>query len=129
MTKRKNIASGAPWESLFGYSRAVRTGSLIHVAGTAASDAQGQIVGGSDIAAQTRFILQKIDKALGEAGASLNDVVRTRMFITDITQWEAVARVHGEFFADIRPAATMVEVSKLIDPAMLIEIEADAVIV
>ncbi|MBZ0301348.1 MAG: RidA family protein [Anaerolineae bacterium] len=128
MATRHNISSGAPWESVFGYSRAVRIGNQVHVAGTAASGANGQIVGGDNIEAQTRFILQKIEAALSEAGATMRDVVRTRMFVTDISRWESVARVHGEFFADVRPAATMVEVNKLIDPAMLIEIEVDAII-
>ena len=128
MTNRQNISSGAPWESKFGYSRAVRIGSTIHVAGTTASDEQGDVIGKGDIAVQTRVIFQKIEKALHEAGASLDDVVRTRMFVTDIRQWEAIAEVHGEFFADIRPVATMVEVTGLIDPEMLIEIEVEATI-
>lgn len=127
MTQRQNIASGAPWESRFGYSRAVRIGNTVHVAGTTASDEQGNIIG-EDIAAQTLYILQKIERALNEAGATLQDVIRTRMFVTDIRQWEAIAQVHGEFFSDIRPVSTMVEVSGLINPAMLIEIEVEAII-
>ena len=128
MSKRQNIASGAPWESQFGYSRAVCIGNIVHIAGTAASDEHGNVIGEGDIAAQTRYIFRKIEKALHEAGASLEDVVRTRMFVTDISQWESIATVHGEFFAAIRPVATMVEVTKLLDPAMLIEIEAEAII-
>lgn len=128
MSQRQNIASGAPWESLFGYSRAVRIGDTIHVAGTSASDEQGNIIGAGDVAAQTRTIIQKIERALHEAGASLADVVRTRMYVTDISQWEAVGQVHGEFFADVRPVATLVEVSNLLDPAMLIEIEVEAIV-
>ena len=128
MTERQIIASGAPWEALFGYSRAVRVGDTVHVAGTTASDEDGHVVGVDDVAAQTRYIFQKIEKALKEAGASMSDVVRTRMFVTDISQWEAIAQVHGAFFADVRPVATMVEVARLIDPAMLIEIEVEAIV-
>ena len=123
---RKNISSGAPWESIVGYSRAVRIGNHIWVAGTTATDEHGQVVGAGDAAAQAQYALEKIERALREAGASLRDVVRTRIFVTDISQWEAIGRVHGRFFSDIRPAATMVEVSKLIDPAHLVEIEVDA---
>ena len=122
---RKNISSGAPWESIVGYSRAVRVGNHVWISGTTATDESGKVVGAGDAAAQTRYALQKIDKALQRAGLSLSNVVRTRMFVTDISQWEAIGRVHGEFFGTIRPAATMVEVSKLIDPAHLIEIEVD----
>ena len=111
-----------------GYSRAVRVGPWISVAGTTATAAEGGAVGGDDIAAQTREALRRIALALEEAGAGLQDVVRTRLFVTDISRWEDVGRVHGEIFADIRPATSMVEVSKLIDPALLVEIEADAVI-
>ena len=126
MAERKNISSGTPWESMVGYSRAVRMGNRVWVAGTTATDETGQVVAAGDAAAQTRYILQKIESALKDAGASMADVVRTRMFVTDISQWEAIGRVHGEFFGAVRPAATMVQVGKLIDPAHLIEIEADA---
>jgi enamine deaminase RidA (YjgF/YER057c/UK114 family) len=123
---RTNIASGAPWEAVVGYSRAVRIGGHIWVSGTTATNDDGSVVGVGDAAAQTRYALQKIDRALQEAGATLRDVVRTRIFVTDIGQWEAIGRVHGEYFSDIRPAATMVEVRKLIEPGHLIEIEVDA---
>ena len=126
MSDRKNISSGTPWEAIVGYSRAVCIGNHVWVAGTTATDESGNVVGKGDPAAQTRYALQKIGRALEEAGASFADVVRTRTFVTDITQWEAIGRVHGEFFGAIRPAATMVEVSKLIDPAHLVEIEVDA---
>ena len=106
MAERQNISSGAPWESIVGYSRAVRVGNHVWVAGTTATDETGQVVGAGDAAAQTRYILQKIESALKEAGASIADVVRTRMFVTDISQWEAIGRVHGEFFGVVRPAAT-----------------------
>lgn len=126
MSKRTNISSGAPWETIVGYSRAVRIGNHVWVSGTTATDENGKVVGVGDAAAQTRYALQKIERALVEAGATFADVVRTRMFVTDISQWEAIGRVHGEYFSDIRPAATMVEVSKLIDPDHLVEIEVDA---
>ena len=126
MSDRKNISSGAPWESIVGYSRAVRVGNHVWVAGTTATDENGGVVGVGDAAAQTRYALQKIGRALKEAGMTFADVVRTRTFVTDIAQWEAIGRVHGEFFGEVRPAATMVEVSKLIDPAHLVEIEVDA---
>lgn len=123
---RQNISSGTPWEARIGYSRAVRVGNRIYIAGTTASDENGQVVGVGDMVVQTHYILAKIERALAEAGATLRDVVRTRIFMTDITQWEAVGRAHGEYFRDIRPVSTMVEVSRLIDPAHLIEIEVDA---
>ncbi len=126
MSDRKNISSGAPWESIVGYSRAVRIGNHVWVAGTTATDEHGKVVGAGDAAVQTRYALQIIGRALNEAGVTFADVVRTRTFVTDISQWEAIGRVHGEFFGDVRPAATMVEVSKLIDPAHLVEIEVDA---
>ncbi len=128
MSERKNISSGAPWESIVGYSRAVRIGNHVWVAGTTATDENGEVVGIGDAALQTRYALQKIGRALNEAGVTFADVVRTRTFVTDISQWEAIGRVHGEIFGDVRPAATMVEVSKLIDPAHLVEIEIDAYI-
>lgn len=123
---RMRISSGAPWESKVGYSRAVRIGNVIAVSGCTGSDADGNPVG--DTEAQARAAIQRIEAALLEAGATLDDVIRTRMFVTNIDEWEIVGRVHGEFFGHIRPAASMVEVSRLITPGLTVEIEADAVL-
>lgn len=123
--QRTNISSGTPWEALAGYSRAVRIGSTVYVAGTTAADATGAVQHPGDAAGQARYVLRKIEAALAEAGATREDVVRTRMFVRDIADWEAVARAHGEFFGHVRPAATLV-CAALIDPAMLVEIEAEA---
>ena len=128
MNKRINISSGAKWEDIVGYSRAVRIGNLVEVAGTTAVDENGQVVGLGDPAEQTKFILAKIEKALASAGATLKDVVRTRMFVTNIADWEAIGRVHGLYFKEIKPAATMVEVKALISPELLVEIEVTAVL-
>jgi enamine deaminase RidA (YjgF/YER057c/UK114 family) len=127
VSERKLISSGAPWESTVGYSRAVRVGDQIFVAGTTAVDERGEIIGGGDPYLQAKAILAKIDAALAQAGASMNEVVRTRIFVTDIAFAEQVGRAHGESFAHIKPASTLVQVVRLIDPRLLVEIEADAV--
>ncbi|WP_106212452.1 RidA family protein [Kineococcus rhizosphaerae] len=127
MSNRQLISSGGPWEPVVGYSRAVRLGDHVSVAGTTAATADGP-EGGDDVGAQTRACLVRIRAALLEAGATLEDVVRTRIFVTDISRWEEVGRVHGEFLGHVRPACTMVEVSRLIEPGLLVEIEADAII-
>ena len=128
MSKRLNIPSGAKWEDIVGYSRAVRVGNIIEVAGTTAVDEHGNVVGQNDLYTQTQFILTKIQKALQQAGATLQDVVRTRTFVADISRWEDVGRAHGEFFRAIKPAATMVEVKALISPELLVEIEVTAIL-
>lgn len=127
MTHR-TVSSGSPWEPIVGYSRAVRVGNVVHVAGTTAVNPDGSVFAPGDAAAQARHVLERIAASLGELGASLADVVRTRIYVTDINRWEEIGRVHGEFFGAIRPAATMVQVVALIDRELIVEIEADAII-
>ncbi len=126
MIERQRYSSGTKWETIVGYSRAVRVGNRIYVTGTTATNDEGKVVGVGDVYAQAIQAIKNIEKALNALGAELRHVVRTRMFVTDISRWQEIGRAHGEFFADIMPATSMVEVSKLIDPEMLVEIEADA---
>lgn len=126
--ERVQVGSGAPWEGIVGYSRAVRVGPFVSVSGTAPVDDDGSVVAPGDAAAQTRRCLEIVGRALAEVGAGFADVVRTRIYVTDITRWQAIGRAHGEVFGDLRPATSMVEVRALIDPAMLVEIEVDAIV-
>ena len=126
MDNRERLSTGSPWEPVVGYSRAVKVGNRVYVAGTTATDARGEVVGVDDAYAQTVQVLNNVKSALERLGAGMEHVVRTRMFVTDISRWTEYGRAHGEFFGDVRPAATMVEVTRLIDPRMMIEIEVDA---
>ncbi len=128
MSKRQTVSSGTSWEAMAGYSRAIRYGDVVHVAGTTATDENGNLVGGDDPGAQAEYIFQKIESALNAAGASLRDVVRTRIYVTDIERWEPVARAHGKVFGEIRPANTLLAVAALVGPEYLVEIEAEAII-
>jgi enamine deaminase RidA (YjgF/YER057c/UK114 family) len=128
MSNRINVSSGVKWEDIIGYSRAVRVGNVIEVAGTTALDETGNLVGADNPYEQTKYIINKIEKALLTAGTTLEDIVRTRIFTTDISRWEEIGRAHGEFFREIKPASTMVEVKSLIDPAMLVEIEVTVIV-
>jgi enamine deaminase RidA (YjgF/YER057c/UK114 family) len=128
VSQRQNISSGTRWEDIAGYSRAVRVGNVVHVSGTTATDERGTVVGAGDAYAQTVYIIQKIERALKQAGASLADVVRTRIYVTDARRWEEVARAHAAFFGTVRPANTLIEVSRLIGDEYLVEMEAEAII-
>jgi enamine deaminase RidA (YjgF/YER057c/UK114 family) len=128
MTERQHVSSGTTWEDEVGYARAVRVGKVVYVSGTTATGPEGKLVGGGDPYLQTKQALENVTAALQEAGAELKHVVRTRIYVTNIDNWEAIGRAHREFFADVKPATTMVEVNRLIDPGMLVEVEAEAVL-